>query len=273
MAIKKLTEPVRPTYQSQYGSQMDDLYKQYTNRQFNFDVNKDALWKQMTQQYQQGGQLAMQNTVGQVTAQTGGYGNSFAQTAGQQTYQQYMNGLYDMLPQVQNMARQNYDAETSRIMNMYSMMADKEGRDYNRYQDQLAQYNTDMNRYQNQQADEQARADKEQEKSQEAADTMIAYYISNGMKPPEDLYAKSAYDRRYWETMLANNQAKKNAVGSTYSSGSKYDDVWNHVLGLPAKEDQTQYIVSAAQSGLISQDEARKMISNVEWMTYGLNGK
>ena len=53
---------------------------------FTYDMNEDMLYQQYKDSYTRQGKLAMQDTMGQAAALTGGYGNSYATTAGQQTY-------------------------------------------------------------------------------------------------------------------------------------------------------------------------------------------
>ena len=72
-------------FNSQYAPQITQLYDQIMNRgKFQYDVNADPLWQQYKNAYMQGGQQAMQDTVGTMAGLTGGYGNSFAGAAGQQ---------------------------------------------------------------------------------------------------------------------------------------------------------------------------------------------
>ena len=72
-------------YQSQYRDQIQGLYDQIANRKdFTYDVNADAMYQQLKDQYVQGGRMAMMDTMGQAQAMTGGYGNSYAQGVGQQ---------------------------------------------------------------------------------------------------------------------------------------------------------------------------------------------
>ena len=95
-----------------YNQQLDSLYQQIMNRpKFTFDVNEDALYQQLRESYIANGQLAMMDTMGQAAALTGGYGNSYAQGVGQQAYQQYLQGLTDEIPDLYNMALNQYIAE------------------------------------------------------------------------------------------------------------------------------------------------------------------
>ena len=136
-------------YQSQYQTGLNDLAGQIQNRdKFQYDVNADALYQQVAQNYLAQGQQAMMDTMGQAAAMTGGYGNSYAQTAGQQMYNQHILGLTEMVPQFQQMALQQYQLEGDRLMDMYNMMMQQEEMAYGRYQDDLNRYYADLDRMQ-----------------------------------------------------------------------------------------------------------------------------
>ena len=136
-------------YQSQWQQQMNDLLEQYQNRKpFQYDINADAMYQQMVDRYMQQGQQAMMDTMGQAAALTGGYGNSYAQTAGQQTYQGYLQGANDMLPQFYQMALDRYQNEGNQLLNQYNMMANQEDTAYSRYVDQVNRYYSDLDRLQ-----------------------------------------------------------------------------------------------------------------------------
>lgn len=136
-------------YQSQWQGQMNDLLGQIQNRdKFQYDVNADALYQQVAQNYMQQGQQAMMDTMGQAAAMTGGYGNSYAQTAGQQQYNQHLLGLTEMIPQFQQMALQQYQMEGDDLMDRYTLMQQQEDMAYGRYQDDLNRYYADLDRAQ-----------------------------------------------------------------------------------------------------------------------------
>lgn len=133
-------------YKSGFSTQLDDIMGKIQNRQkFQYDMNADALYNQYKNQYISGGKLAMQDTMGQAAALTGGYGNSYAQMAGQQAYQGYLNGLNDKIPELYSLAMDAYNREGQDMLNQYALLADREGQDYSRYQDSLDRYNTDLN--------------------------------------------------------------------------------------------------------------------------------
>ena len=136
-------------YQSQWQGQLDSLSGQIQNRpKFSYDVNADALYQQVAQNYLQQGQQAMMDTMGQAAALTGGYGNSYAQTAGQQQYNNHLLGLTEMIPQFQQMALQQYQMEGDQLMDQYQLMLQQEELAYGRYQDDLNRYYADLDRAQ-----------------------------------------------------------------------------------------------------------------------------
>lgn len=136
-------------YQSQWQGQLDNLSGQIQNRpKFQYDVNADALYQQVAQNYMQQGKTAMMDTMGQAAALTGGYGNSYAHTAGQQQYNNHLLGLTEMIPQFQQMALQQYQMEGDQLMDQYQLMLQQEELAYGRYQDDLNRYYADLDRAQ-----------------------------------------------------------------------------------------------------------------------------
>lgn len=92
-----------------YDGIINDMYGKITSKSpFNYDVNGDALWEIYKDQYTLGGQQAMIDTMGKAAQLTGGYGNSYASTAGTQAYQQYMTGLADKVPELAELAWNRY---------------------------------------------------------------------------------------------------------------------------------------------------------------------
>jgi len=136
-------------YQSRWQDQLDAMMGQIQNRPaFQYDVNADALWNQYKDQYLTQGRQAMMDTMGQAAAMTGGYGNSYAQTVGQQAYQGYLQGLNAKIPELYQLALGKYQMEGNDLLNKYGMMADAEGQEYGRYMDALNQYYAELDRLQ-----------------------------------------------------------------------------------------------------------------------------
>ena len=131
-------------YTSPWASRMDESLNKILNRdKFSYDVNADSLYQQYKQNYITQGKMAMADTVAQAAALTGGYGNSYATTAGYQAYQGSLQKLNDIIPELYQMAYQRYRDEGTDLQNQYAMMADRENMDYARYRDALSDYNAE----------------------------------------------------------------------------------------------------------------------------------
>lgn len=114
--------------------QYADVMQQKLNRDpFAYDVNADALYQQYKDQYTTQGKLAMQDTMGQAAALTGGYGNSYAQTAGQQTYHNYLQQLNDKVPELYNLALNKYNMEGQELTDKLNLMNQERSNEYNEW--------------------------------------------------------------------------------------------------------------------------------------------
>lgn len=103
---------------------LNTLYRQVMEyKPFNYDVESDPLYKQMADRYTQMGKTAMQDTMGQAAALTGGYGNSYAQEVGQQAYQQYLTALNDQIPTLYTQAHDQWAGDFDRLLQLYELTA------------------------------------------------------------------------------------------------------------------------------------------------------
>lgn len=123
----------KPTYNYD-DSKMKQYYDKLLNRKdFSFDINGNALFNQYKDFYQKQGNLAMMDTIGQASAYTGGYGNSYATSAGQQAYQQNLDKLNEVVPELYQMALQQYQMEGDNLQSIYGILADDRDFAYNKY--------------------------------------------------------------------------------------------------------------------------------------------
>ena len=106
------------------------------------DWVKGDQYQALADRYTRMGRMGMEDTLGRISGRTGGLASSYASSAAQQQYNDYMS-------QLEAAAREMYSGERSDLMdnaNLYLTLGDKE---WGRYQDQLGQYNTDRDyRYQ-----------------------------------------------------------------------------------------------------------------------------
>lgn len=126
--------------QADYDKAMDAILNR---KKFSYDLNGDMLYQQYKDNYINQGKMAMMDTMGQAAAMTGGYGNSYAATVGNQAYQASLQNLNNIIPDLYSLALQSYNAEGDRLAtNLNALGSDR----------QLAQseydnkYNADMSR-------------------------------------------------------------------------------------------------------------------------------
>lgn len=139
-------------YASKYTDQLGAVMDKILNREdFSYDLNGDALYKQYKDQYALGGKMAMMDTMGQAAALTGGYGNSYASTVGNQAYQSYMQGLNDKIPELYQLAYDSYRQEGQDMLTKYGLLSEADQKDYGRHRDSVADWNAERdfayNRY------------------------------------------------------------------------------------------------------------------------------
>lgn len=124
-----------------------EAYDAWKNRaDFSYDVNGDALYQQYKDQYINQGRLAMMDTMGQAATMTGGYGNSYAATVGNQAYQGYLQKLNEVVPELYNMAYNMYQQEGEDLKYAYDVARDDYNTKYGEWSDKLGFLQSEQNR-------------------------------------------------------------------------------------------------------------------------------
>jgi hypothetical protein len=100
------------------------------------DWTQSDQYKALADRYGVQGQMSMQDVLGQISSRTGGLASSYATTAAQQQYNEYMS-------QLEEVARQMYSGDRSDLIQNLGVMNDANDSAYNRYLNELGQYNTD----------------------------------------------------------------------------------------------------------------------------------
>lgn len=121
----------------------DEIYGQIDaikNRdKFSYDVDDDQLFQQALSSAMNSGRSAMQDTIGQASALTGGYGSTYATSAGNQAYNEFIEDAYNNLPAYYNMALDAYRAEGEEMYNLLGLYTQMGEQEWNRNVDA---YNT-----------------------------------------------------------------------------------------------------------------------------------
>ena len=157
-------------YQSRWDDELTSLYDQIQNRKkFSYDMGTDPLYQQYREQYQRLGRLAMQDTMGQAAALTGGYGSTYGEQVGQQAYNAYLQNLNDIVPQLQQQAYQRYQDEGTDLYSQYSLVKGRDDTDYGRYRDTVSDYYSDL-------SDARSAYNSERSLDQSQWETMLNYW-------------------------------------------------------------------------------------------------
>lgn len=144
--IAQLEAGAPQDYASRYQTQIDNALNAIQNRKaFQYNMSEDPLYRQYAAMYQKQGQQAMKDTMGQAAALTGGYGSSYASTAGNQAYQQYLGQLNDRAAELAALARQQYDQEGSDMRSNLAALQAAESQDRQNYESDRADYYNRLN--------------------------------------------------------------------------------------------------------------------------------
>lgn len=186
------------TYTPKYDTQINELFNKLLNREsFSYDAETDPLYKLYREQYINQGRLAMQDTMGQAAALTGGYGSSYSQAVGQQQYDAYLQKLNDVVPELYQLAYSRYQDEGDELKDQYNMYMAKDAQDYDRAQINYAQLQSQMN----------------------AAADQVKAILEVGGSPSADLVLRSGLSDEYVQT-LKNYYAQLAAQTAARSGGS-----------------------------------------------------
>ena len=131
-------------YDSKYSEQIEGILNDILNREkFSYNLNADPLYEQYRELYTQNGKKAMMDTIGDASALTGGYSNSYAVTAGSQAYQEYLNELNEVALDLRDRAYEQYGDEGERLFDDITLLRSLDGDDYEKYLNQLERYYKD----------------------------------------------------------------------------------------------------------------------------------
>lgn len=220
-----------------YTDEIEAMMGKISSRdKFSYDVDSDPLFQQALSSAMNSGKQAMQDTIGQASALTGGYGSTYATSAGNQAYNAFIEDAYDNLPQYYQMAMEAYQMEGDEMYRQLGMYTDADEREYGR---NVTAYDT-TSQYRNRMYDEEFalwRASKEDafatadlqisEHNQKVNDAYTLYTAAS------DQYDK-AYEREY--------NSWKDTIDMLYKDLEiENNDYWNQAnMDFEASENQKQ---------------------------------
>ena len=222
-----------PTQNATYADQINATVQQILSRQpMQYNFNGDPLYQMYKDAAMQNSQIASADAMARASALTGGYGNSYAATVGNQAAQQQMATLNEKIPELEQIAQARYDAETNRLTNNLGILADLENQEYTRA------WNEEQRDY------ERTQTDKERELY--LAELSAQYGDLSGLK-------KLGIDTSKYEASL-------NVPSETEVSTWHYDQYLKFMEDNPPIDDATakywgEHIVDAYIDGRLTDDQ------------------
>lgn len=246
-------------YKGQYGSQITDLVAQLQNRPaFEYDVNTDPLYLQLRDIWKQDGLMAMEDTMGQSAQLTGGYGNSHAQMAGQQVYNNHLREVAEMVPQLKEVARADYDADTDVLLRNLGLLMEQDNQDYGRWMDELERQRHDREwEYQTGRdtlADQRYQDELAYGRQQDSYDRLLELIITTGYKPTAEELAAAGMTEAEAKAWLGyyEGTARSGSSGGSRSSGGGGSGGGG---GDPSIADIVDGVIADLFGGLIGETE------------------
>ena len=131
-------------YSSKYQERLDGILGSILDRgDFKYSLNADPLYRQYREQYIKNGERAMEDTVGKVSALSGGYGSSYAATAGMQSYSNELAKLNSVALDLRDRAYSVYKDKGNALYDAASLLRSLDGDDYKKYRDTVSDYYSD----------------------------------------------------------------------------------------------------------------------------------
>ncbi len=248
-----------PSFSYARDDDLADIMDRILNREdFSYDLNGDALYRQYKDSYTRQGKLAMRDAMGQAAAMTGGYGNSYAQTVGNQAYLGYLSELNNVIPELYSLALDKYNAEGNELLSRYGVLSDDRATEYGKWQDEYSRLLADRDYYSSAYdsaynkdyaswADEQQNAHDSYLASLKAAEP-----LKEETKDQEDAEEETGDDEDYKPSREEMNVFED--LGATIPG--KYSQVEETLSKLFKEEDIDDFLTVAINVGAITKDEA-----------------
>ena len=259
---KKYSSNNQPTSET-WSQRLNDIYDQIKSRPaYSYNQQNDPLYQQYQQMYERNAKLAQENAVGQAAALSGGYSNSYAETAGQAMYNQAMNGLNERAAELEAAARDRYNSEINRLLSEYQLVGQQYSTAYNAERDALADERYDKEwQYQ---LDRDAVADRRY--AQEFAYQKSRDAVSDSRYADELEYSRirdDVADKRY-AAELAYQQSRDKAKDSQFEQEIAYKYAANgYVKDKDGNWKYTGSNESPASSSGASLDRTKSFIASI----------
>ena len=238
----------------------NEAIEKYLNREdFSYDVDSDQLFQQALSSAMRSGKSAMQDTIGQASMLTGGYGSTYATSAGNQAYNAFIEDAYNNLPEYYQMALQAYQMEGEEMYNQVAMLGEADSQEYQKMYNSFM-VNSDMTQqmYNREFGEWEAGVNQ----AYNSANIQLGEY---GQKS-SDLYnsyniASNEYENKYakeWDSWLTDITNKQNLVGLAQTDYWNQEDQKYKNATLAEEKRQFNYSIGDTNNdGEIDDDEKK----------------
>ena len=254
---------------------LDAYMSQWEKRpDFNYDFNADALYQQYKDKYIQQGKMAMQDAIGQASAMTGGYGNSYAATVGNQAYQSHLQQLNDVIPELYQIAYDKYNQEGQDLLNSISMLRGEREYEYGVDQDKYNKLLNQQSYWGDQYLDWYDRgyetkrdsvADSQWEKNYGLAEDQLRI-SERELEMAEEAWnlEKQAFnsDLGGISSSGSGSSGSGSSGNTTTASGGVPSNITKAVQNYTTKEGQAEYLAKQVSAGKITQDQAYALLDS-----------
>lgn len=202
--------------QGDYDAAMDAILNR---KKFSYDLNGDALYQQYKDNFVNQGKLASADVMGQAAAMTGGYGNSYAATVGNQAYQASLQNLNNIVPELYQLALSAYNAEGDRLNNNLNVLGTdrqlQESSYNNKYSADLTRLTSDRDYYNTLYNNERTFDYSSQKDAVDSNNTAYWNEYSTGYQAERDRIADEQWQKSY---NLQNAQVINNEKAAAYDA-------------------------------------------------------
>lgn len=246
---------------------LDLALQNLQNRKFSYDLNADALYQQYKDNYITQGKQASIDVMGQAAAMTGGYGNSYAATVGNQTYQGYLTQLNNIAPELYKLALDKYNSEGADLTNQVGVLQSDKQMEYGIWGDKKQSLIQDRDYYSSD-YDAAYGRDYTAWNDNRSYDTSQYWNEYNaGYQKEQDAIAQQQWEKEF---KLAQDQfnyqkSQKSGSGNGGNSGTTTDTskvpqtVLDKLGTMSSNGKMTEYLNGLVSSGTITQEQAQSL--------------
>lgn len=213
-------------YVSSYQQRIDDLMDQILNRgglEYSFDA--DPLYQQYRDSYTRSAKLALQDTMAQAAALTGGYGSSYAATAGSQAYQEQMAHLDDALPTLYGLALERWNSENDALQAGLKDLTGLQAAEWDAYRAGVEDYYTQLDYYTDAAQDAYDRDYKAYEARRAALQDLRDHYAGQNKQAQQNARDEAEYQLavRKYEESVRQWEAEQAAAREKWQAQLRWD--------------------------------------------------